>query len=100
MSPWWANLFENATTVQFNHRMLAYVLTAVALWHVWSVLTRTDDRQVRTSGLALGGAVLAQVALGIWTLLAQVPLSLGLAHQAGAIAVFGLALWHLHTLRA
>ena len=99
MSPWWANLFENATTVQFNHRMLAYVLTAVALWHVWSVLTRTYDRQVRTSGLALGGAVLAQVALGIWTLLAQVPLSLGLAHQAGAITVFGLALWHLHALR-
>jgi len=99
MSPWWANLFENATTVQFNHRMLAYVLTAVALWHVWSVLSRTDDRLVRASGLAVGGAVLAQVALGIWTLLAQVPLSLGLAHQAGAVTVFGLALWHLHTLR-
>ena len=96
MSPWWANLFENATTVQFNHRMLAYVLTAVAIWHVWSVLARTSDRQVRMSGLALGGAVLAQVALGIWTLLAQVPLSLGLAHQAGAVAVFGIALWHLH----
>jgi heme a synthase len=79
--------------------MLAYVLTAVALWHVWSVLARTEDRQVRTSGLALGGAVLAQVVLGIWTLLAQVPLSLGLAHQAGAVTVFGLALWHLHALR-
>ncbi len=100
MSPWWANLFENATMVQFNHRMLAYVLTAVALWHVWSVLAQTDDRQVRTSGLALGGAILAQVVLGIWTLLAQVPLSLGLAHQAGAVTVFGLALWHLHVLRA
>ncbi|HYN27995.1 MAG TPA: COX15/CtaA family protein [Burkholderiales bacterium] len=99
MSPWWANLFENATTVQFNHRMLAYALTILALWHVWSVLSRTDDRLVRVSGLALGVAVLAQVALGVWTLLAQVPLSLGLAHQAGAIAVFGLALWHLHTLR-
>ena len=99
MSPWWANLFENATTVQFNHRMVAYVLTAVALWHVWSVLSRTDVRLVRASGLAVGGAVLAQVALGIWTLLAQVPLSLGLAHQAGAVTVFGLALWHLHTLR-
>ena len=43
MSPWWANLFENATTVQFNHRMLAYVLAAVALWHVWSLL-RADGR--------------------------------------------------------
>jgi cytochrome c oxidase assembly protein subunit 15 len=42
---------------------------------------------------------LAQIVLGIWTLLAQVPLSLGLAHQAGAVAVFGVALWHLHRLR-
>ena len=99
MSPWWANLFENATTVQFNHRMLAYVVTAVAIWHVWSLLSRTDDRQVRMSGLALAGTVLAQVALGVWTLLAQVPLSLGLAHQAGAVTVFGIALWHLHVLR-
>jgi heme A synthase len=32
-------------------------------------------------------------------LLARVPLELGLAHQAGAVAVFGLALWHLHRLR-
>jgi len=99
MSPWWANLFENATTVQFNHRMLAYALVAVVLWHVWSVLSRTDDRLVRMSGLALGVAVLAQVGLGIWTLLAQVPLSLGLAHQAGAVTLFGLALWHLYALQ-
>lgn len=99
MSPWWANLFENATTVQFNHRMLAYVLTALVAWHLWSVLAQTHDRRVRLSGLALGSAVVAQVVLGIWTLLAQVPLSLGLAHQAGAVTVFGLALWHLHTLR-
>ncbi len=53
MSPWWANLFENATTVQFNHRMLAYVLVAVVLWHVWSLLARADDRPVRMSAMAL-----------------------------------------------
>ena len=28
MQPWYLNLFENAMTVQFNHRMVAYVLTA------------------------------------------------------------------------
>jgi heme a synthase len=99
MSPWWANLFENATTVQFNHRMLAYLLTAVALWHVWSLRSHTRDHAARASAHALAAAVLAQVALGIWTLLAQVPLSLGLAHQAGAVAVFGIALWHAYTLR-
>jgi cytochrome c oxidase assembly protein subunit 15 len=99
MSPWWANLFENATTVQFNHRMLAYVLAGVVAWHVWSLLPRARDQAVRLSALALAGAVLAQVALGIWTLLAHVPLPLGLAHQAGAVIVFAAALRHLHTLR-
>lgn len=99
MSPWWENLFENATTVQFNHRMLAYVLVAVALWHIWSLLAQTHDRRVRASGLALGFVILGQVVLGIWTLVAQVPLSLGLAHQAGAVTVFAAALWHLYVLR-
>jgi cytochrome c oxidase assembly protein subunit 15 len=41
-------------------------------------------------------AVLLQVALGIWALLAQVPLWLGLAHQAGAMIVFATAIWALH----
>ena len=100
MSPWWTNLFENATTVQFNHRLLAYVMTGAVLWHVSTLLARARDPHVRASALALLAAVLAQVALGIWTLLAQVPVSLGLAHQAGAMIVFAAALWYLHTLRA
>jgi heme a synthase len=95
MSPWWANLFENATTVQFNHRMLAYALLALALWHCWSLMAG-GGRLVRASALALLGTTVGQAALGIWTLLAQVPLSLGLAHQAGAVVVFGVTLWHLH----
>ena len=99
MWPWWANLFENALTVQFNHRMLAYALAAVVLWHVWSLLRQTEDRVIRFSASALAIAVLVQIVLGIWTLLAHVPLSLGLVHQAGAVTVFGVALWHLHVLR-
>jgi cytochrome c oxidase assembly protein subunit 15 len=99
MSPWWANLFENALTVQFNHRLLAYVLAIAALWHLWSLLRGPSDGSTRVSALVLAGAVFAQVGLGIWTLLAHVPLALGLAHQAGAVAVLGVALWHLHRLR-
>jgi cytochrome c oxidase assembly protein subunit 15 len=49
--------------------------------------------------MLLAVAVLAQAALGVWTLLAQVPLALGLAHQAGAAAVFGIAVWNLHVVR-
>jgi cytochrome c oxidase assembly protein subunit 15 len=75
--------------------MVAYALLAVVLWQLWSVTAHTSNRLARASALALAGAVVGQAALGIWTLLAQVPLSLGLAHQAGAVLVFGVALWHL-----
>lgn len=99
MQPWYLNLFENALTVQFNHRLLAYLLALAAVWQVWRVLAGTGTQAQRTSALALGAAVLLQVALGIWTLLAQVPLSLGLLHQAGAALLFAIAIWHLYTQR-
>ena len=99
MEPWYLNLFENALTVQFNHRVVAYVLLAATLVHVWAVMRRTADTHIRLTAIALAIGVLAQAVLGIVTLLAQVPLGLGLAHQAGAAAVFGLAVWHLHAVR-
>ena len=98
ISPWWANLFENALTVQFNHRLLAYALAAAVAWHLWSLLRSNPNGPLRASGLVLAGAVLAQVLLGIWTLLAHVPIPLALLHQAGAVAVFGVALRHWHRL--
>lgn len=98
MYPRWANLFENALTVQFNHRMLAYLLFVAALWQGWRVMATTPDPRPRASAVALATGVTAQLALGIWTLLAQVPIALALAHQAGAVAVFSIAVWHLHTL--
>ncbi|WP_244540494.1 COX15/CtaA family protein [Hyphomicrobium sp. CS1BSMeth3] len=94
MSPWFLNVFENATTIQFNHRMIAYVIVALVLWHAAS-MARADDGRLAPSAFALAIAVLGQAALGIWTLLAQVPLSLGLAHQGLAAIVTAVALWHL-----
>ena len=98
MEPWYLNLFENALTVQFNHRLVAYALVFATLWHVWRP-RGTRNSRIRFTAAALAAAVLAQAALGVATLLAQVPLALGLAHQAGAAAVFGVAVWHLHALR-
>ncbi|MEO0618405.1 MAG: COX15/CtaA family protein [Pseudomonadota bacterium] len=93
MSPAWANLFENAMTVQFNHRMLAYVLTAWALLHAVQIL-RQPSLAARRSAIALAGVTLAQVALGIATLLAMVPVWMGVMHQAGALVVLTVALVH------
>jgi cytochrome c oxidase assembly protein subunit 15 len=94
MTPWHLNIFENATTIQFNHRMVAYLIVALALWQAASV-ARSDDGRLAPSALALVAGVLVQAALGIWTLLAHVPLGLGLAHQGVAAVVTGIAAWHL-----
>ena len=98
MSPWYLNVFENVLTVQFNHRVAAYVIAAVVLCHVASVWRSTGGPHIRFSAGVLGLSILVQMGLGVWTLLAQVPLSLGLAHQAGAAMVFSLAVWHLHRI--
>ena len=98
MSPWYLNLFENAMTVQFNHRVAAYAVGIVALAHVMTVFRSTLPAGVRVSAGVLGVAIMMQIGLGIWTLLAAVPVALGLAHQAGAIVVFALSVWHFHRL--
>ena len=98
MSPAWLNAFENVATIQFNHRMLAYLLAAITLWHGWRCWRTADDEHVRRSGLLLALAVIGQIGLGVWTLLLAVPLWLGLAHQALAMIVLGVAVWHRHAL--
>ena len=90
--PWWRNMFENALTVQFNHRVMAYVITVVVAGYAYVVQSR--------AGFILLAAVSLQVALGIWTLLWAVPLWLGLAHQGGALLVLAAAIWNLHTVLA
>ncbi|MEQ8378210.1 COX15/CtaA family protein [Parvibaculum sp.] len=94
MAPLWHNFFENHLTVQFQHRMAAYLLLALAAWHAWSA--RKSDGA--GGAKLLLAAVVAQAALGIWTVLWVVPIPLGAAHQAGAMIVFGIAVWHAHRL--
>ncbi len=94
MSPWWKNLFENAMTVQFNHRIVAYLIVLFVFVH--SARQMTGECRAGSSALGLLIVAFAQMALGIVTLLAHVPISLGLAHQAGALILLTAALWHLH----
>jgi cytochrome c oxidase assembly protein subunit 15 len=72
---------------------------ALGIWQAISVWRTADAAAVRQSGIWVALALAGQMALGIWTLLAWVPVSLGVAHQAGALAVLALALWHLFSVR-
>jgi len=94
-TPWWRNFFDNVLTVQFSHRMVAYLLWAVALWHLIDVLAARATASLGRGAAALFAALTAQAALGIWTLLELVPLGPALLHQGGAIVVLTIALVHL-----
>lgn len=92
--PWYLNLFENPLAVQFNHRMLGYaVVVATLLQLVWLHWKRAAP-PVMGSALTLALLAVLQAVIGVWTLLLAVPITLGLAHQAGAVAVFAVALYH------
>jgi cytochrome c oxidase assembly protein subunit 15 len=91
-SPWWRNLFDNALTVQFEHRMTAYALVVLALFHALDTQRARAGAAVVRGAWWLTAAVMLQATLGILTLLNQVPMDLALAHQAAAIAVLTLAI--------
>jgi heme a synthase len=84
MEPFWRNLFENALTVQFIHRMLAYV----TVLYMGLLLVLRIDRSGWLSRIFV--LVVAQAGLGIATLLFAVPLPLALGHQALAFMLAGL----------
>jgi cytochrome c oxidase assembly protein subunit 15 len=95
--PLWRNFFENTLTVQFDHRMLAYLLCGIALLHA---LDARAAQAGSRSALALAAAVIIQVLLGIVTLINMGPIGLALLHQAGAVAVLTIAVVHAARLRA
>jgi cytochrome c oxidase assembly protein subunit 15 len=97
-TPWWRNLFDNVLTVQFEHRMTAYLLLAVALWHAIDAVRSRAANAVIAGAWWLTASVLVQAALGILTLLNQVPIDLALSHQAVAIVVLTIAIVNVERL--
>jgi cytochrome c oxidase assembly protein subunit 15 len=96
--PLWRNLFDNTLTVQFEHRMTAYALFALAVVHAIDAVRSRAGAATVSGALALAAAITVQATLGILTLLYQVPISLALAHQAVAIVVLTLAVFQVERL--
>jgi len=107
IEPWYRNFFYNMATVQFDHRLGAWMLAALVplLWlrilratHARAPITTASRRRIRATGVALLALVALQVSLGIATLLTGVAISLGVAHQGVAVLVLAAALATVHAL--
>jgi cytochrome c oxidase assembly protein subunit 15 len=82
LTPFWTNFFDNMTTVQFDHRIIAYIL-AIMIPIFWFKLRRRDvSNLTKTLSNLLLGLLALQIVLGITTLIYHVPTVLGVAHQA------------------
>jgi cytochrome c oxidase assembly protein subunit 15 len=97
LQPLWLNVVDNITTIQFDHRIGAYVLAAVIL--AYAVVLRRGPGPARSRALLMSLLVLAQLALGIATLVLVVPLPLALAHQALALILLLVLVWNASVLR-
>ncbi|WP_249144501.1 COX15/CtaA family protein [Bradyrhizobium lablabi] len=97
-TPWWRNLFDNTLTVQFEHRMTAYLLFVLAILHAIDAVRSRAPTAVVSGAWWLVAAITTQATLGILTLLHQVPIDLALTHQAVAIVVLTLAVLQVERL--
>ena len=100
LSPGWRNLFDNPATVQFDHRLLALTTFVAVVLFGALLLRRSLDHRTRLGAFLLLAAVLAQVSLGVLTLVYHVPVALAVAHQGTGLALLAAATYLTHALRS
>ena len=95
-NPLYKNFIEGKSGVQFVHRTLAYIVVILII-----VIWRKSKQQIlskyQLSGiLSLLIMVSIQFLLGVFTILLQVPVWLGVAHQVGAFLLLSAMVFTLH----
>lgn len=93
------NLVDNPLLVQFNHRLVAYLLLAAVIAHAVQASRAASGSGAARRSRALAGLVLAQAAVGIATLVLVVPIWAGLAHQALALTILAMSVVHARLCR-
>ena len=98
MTPPWRNLVDNLATVQFQHRMTAYLLLAVVIAQAIVTRRAAPGTSAARRSVALAALVAAQATIGVVTLLLAVPIWAGLLHQLFAMVVLAMAVVHRQRL--
>ena len=89
--PVWRNFFENAGLVQFIHRITGYAFAVLAVV-VWLRARKSPHPRTRRAFDWVLGAMVLQIALGIWAVLSSAQLHVAITHQAGAVLLWVLVI--------
>ena len=94
--PVWRNFVEGKSGVQFIHRYLAYVVVGIiaVIWWKSKKMTLSKLQQKGVNALII--LVLLQFILGVFTLILQVPVWLGVLHQVAAFFLLAAMTFSLH----
>lgn len=97
--PWYRSFIDSAVTTQFDHRIGAYLLIIFGGMLVWKSRSHEVSKPVKAAALLTAFAILGQAILGILTLVYEVPVGLGTAHQGGGVVTLVSLIYLMHLQR-
>jgi cytochrome c oxidase assembly protein subunit 15 len=94
--PLWRNFVEGKSGVQFVHRYMAYIVVTIIIY-IWYKARKLSLTRLQKNGInALLLLVFTQFILGVFTLILQVPVVLGVLHQVTAFFLLASMTFVLH----
>lgn len=104
--PKWINHFENLTMIQFQHRIFAYIVSALVIalaiktryWPIVAVLLIQIGLGIATL-YSFGSYADYEVTTHAYTKVLYTPVILGAAHQLNALVLFAMSLKIMHATR-
>ena len=95
-NPLWRNFVEGKSGVQFIHRYVAYIVSGLIIfvWYKTRKMSLTLPQQKGVNLLLI--LLLTQFILGVFTLILQVPVVLGVLHQITAFFLLAAMTFVLH----
>jgi cytochrome c oxidase assembly protein subunit 15 len=94
MQPLLRNFVDNPIMVLFIHRWLAFVVAFVAIW----LAVKAWIARLHMEAAMLAGAVVAQIVLGVLTVISGVLIEVAVAHQGMAVLLLGAMVTAAHRL--
>ena len=98
LQPFWLSAFEDMLTIQFNHRMFAYLIVALVSIFAYKALKSNLQGPLRLAVYCFLVLLFLQVVLGISTLVLYIPTTVAAAHQVCAVALLSSSLFISHCL--
>ena len=97
LQPFWLSAFEDMLTIQFNHRMFAYLIVGLVCTFAYQALKSDLQGSLKVGIYCFIGLLFLQVSLGISTLIFYIPVPIAAAHQVCAVALLSASLFVSHS---